>query len=94
MSALTAAWSRSRRRDRWRRARARRGTSTGSPANAAVEAAGPGPLLMVAALVVVFAWVLPQFIDYDDAGSALRQLDAWELVALVALALAPVRQRR
>ena len=41
---------------------------------------------MVVALVVVFAWVLPQFIDYDDVWSALRQLDAWELVVLVALA--------
>ena len=48
------------------------------------------PALMVVGLVVVFAWVLPQFIDYDDVWSALRQLDAWELVFLVVLALARV----
>ena len=48
------------------------------------------PMLMVAGLVVVFAWVLPQFIDYDHVWSALKQLDAWELVALVVLALARV----
>ena len=44
----------------------------------------------VAALVVVFVWVLPQFIDYDDVWNALKQLDAWELAALVVLALARV----
>ena len=45
---------------------------------------------MVAALVVVFALVLPQFIDYDEVWDALRQLDAWELLVLVVLALARV----
>ena len=40
------------------------------------------PMLVVAGLVVVFVWVLPQFIDYDDVWSALKQLDAWELAAL------------
>ena len=43
---------------------------------------------MVAGLVAV--WVLPQFINYDDAWSALKQLDGWELAALVLLALARV----
>ena len=47
-------------------------------------------MLVVAALVVVFVWVLPQFIDYDDVWSALKQLDAWELAALVVLALVRV----
>ena len=47
-------------------------------------------MLVVAGLVVVFVWVLPQFIDYDDVWSALKQLDAWELAALVVLALARV----
>ncbi len=48
------------------------------------------PMLVVVGLVVVFAWVLPQFIDYDDVWSALKQLDGWELAALVLLALARV----
>ncbi len=48
------------------------------------------PMLVVVGLVVVFVWVLPQFIDYDDVWSALKQLDAWELAALVVLALARV----
>jgi uncharacterized membrane protein YbhN (UPF0104 family) len=48
------------------------------------------PVLVVSGLVVVFVWVLPQFISYDDVWSALKQLDAWELAALVLLALARV----
>jgi hypothetical protein len=48
------------------------------------------PMLGVAGLVVVLVWVLPQFIDYDAVWSALKQLDAWELAALVLLALARV----
>ena len=44
------------------------------------------PALLVAALAVVFGWVLPQFIDYDEVWQALKQLDAWELAALLALA--------
>ena len=48
------------------------------------------PALMIAALVVVFAWVLPKFIDYDEVWHALQRLDARELLALVALALARV----
>ena len=27
----------------------------------------------------MFAWVLPQFIDYDEVWNALQQLDAWEV---------------
>ena len=45
---------------------------------------------MVVALVVVFGWVLPQFIDYEQVWHAVKQLDAWELIALVVLALARV----
>lgn len=48
------------------------------------------PVLMAAALVLVFGWVLPQFIDYDDVWSALRQLDPWEIVALGLLGLARI----
>ena len=48
------------------------------------------PLLVAAGLIVVFVWLLPQFIDYDAVWSALKQLDAWELAALVLLALARV----
>ena len=48
------------------------------------------PALMVAALVVVFGWLLPQFIDYEEVWEALTLLDAWEVVVLLALALARV----
>jgi len=33
------------------------------------------PALMLVALLVVFGWVLPQFIDYEDVADALAQLD-------------------
>jgi uncharacterized membrane protein YbhN (UPF0104 family) len=48
------------------------------------------PALVVAVLVGVFAWLLPQFIDYDDVWHALAELDGWEVLALVGLGLARV----
>jgi uncharacterized membrane protein YbhN (UPF0104 family) len=48
------------------------------------------PVLLIAVLVFVFAWLLPRFIDYDDVWEALRRLDGWEVVALLALALARI----
>ena len=48
------------------------------------------PALMIAALVVVFGWLLPQFIDYEEVWEALTLLDAWEVVILIGLALARV----
>ncbi len=48
------------------------------------------PLLLVAALVIVFGWLLPQFIDYQDVWEALGQLDGWELVVLLGLGLTRV----
>ncbi len=48
------------------------------------------PALMIAALVVVFGWLLPQFIDYEEVWEALTQLDGWEVVVLVGLALVRV----
>ena len=43
------------------------------------------PALMVAGLVVVFVWLLPQFIDYEEVWDALTQLDGWEVVVLLVL---------
>ena len=48
------------------------------------------PALMVAGLVVVFVWLLPQFIDYEEVWDALTQLDGWEVVVLLGLGLARV----
>jgi len=45
------------------------------------------PLLVVAALAVVFGWLLPQFIDYEDVWDALTELSPWEIVVLFALGL-------
>ena len=45
---------------------------------------------MVVCLTVVFAWLLPQFIDYDDVWSAIGKLDGGELLVLVLVALARV----
>ena len=45
---------------------------------------------MLAALALVFGWVLPQFIDYADVWEALAELDAREVVVLLALGLARV----
>jgi uncharacterized membrane protein YbhN (UPF0104 family) len=48
------------------------------------------PALAVAGLVVVFGWLLPQFIDYAQVWDALTRLDVPELIALLALGLARV----
>jgi uncharacterized membrane protein YbhN (UPF0104 family) len=45
---------------------------------------------LVAALALVFGWLLPQFIDYEEVWEALAQLDAWEVLVLVGLGLARV----
>ena len=48
------------------------------------------PALVTAALVVVFGWLLPLFIDYEQVWEALTQLDAWEVVVLLGLGLTRV----
>ncbi len=48
------------------------------------------PALMILALVFVFGWLLPQFIDYDEVWEALTELETTEMVVLVGLALARV----
>jgi uncharacterized membrane protein YbhN (UPF0104 family) len=48
------------------------------------------PALMIAALVLVFGWLLPQFIDYEEVWDALTELDGWEAVVLVGLGVARV----
>ena len=48
------------------------------------------PVLVIAALAVVFGWLLPQFIDYGDVWDALEQLDLVEVVVLLGLGLARV----
>lgn len=48
------------------------------------------PTLVITALVVVFAWLLPRFIDYEAVWDALTQLDAWEVLVLLILGLARV----
>jgi uncharacterized membrane protein YbhN (UPF0104 family) len=45
---------------------------------------------VVSALVLVFGWLLPQFIDYEDVWDALTLLDAREIVVLLVLGLARV----
>jgi uncharacterized membrane protein YbhN (UPF0104 family) len=40
--------------------------------------------------VLVFGWLLPQFIDYEQVWEAVTELDGWELVILVALGLVRV----
>jgi uncharacterized membrane protein YbhN (UPF0104 family) len=49
------------------------------------------PVLLIAGLVVLFGWLLPQFIDYDEVWEALTQLDAWELLVLLGLGLGLAR---
>ena len=46
--------------------------------------------MVVAALAVVFGWLLPRFIDYQEVWDALTELDGWEVAALLALGLARV----
>ena len=48
------------------------------------------PALMLVALALVFGWLLPQFIDYSEVWEALAELDAREVVVLLALGLARV----
>ena len=48
------------------------------------------PVVMVAVLVFVFGWLLPQFIGYDEVWDALAELDTTELLVLLGLALARV----
>ena len=48
------------------------------------------PALVIAALAVVFGWLLPQFIDYEEVWDALTELDGWEVVVLLGLGLARV----
>ncbi len=45
---------------------------------------------MIAGLAVVFGWLLPQFIDYDQVWAALTELDGWEVIVLVGLGLARI----
>jgi uncharacterized membrane protein YbhN (UPF0104 family) len=45
---------------------------------------------MVVALSLVFGWLLPQFIDYEDVWDALTELAPWEIVVLFALGLARI----
>jgi uncharacterized membrane protein YbhN (UPF0104 family) len=51
---------------------------------------GLKPTIVTAALALVFGWLLPQFVDYQEVWEALTQLDAWELVVLLGLGLARV----
>jgi uncharacterized membrane protein YbhN (UPF0104 family) len=46
--------------------------------------------VVVAALALVFGWLLPRFIDYQDVWDALAELDVWEVAALLGLGLARV----
>jgi putative heme transporter len=48
------------------------------------------PVLVIVALLVVFGWLLPQFIDYHEVWEAIKELDAWEVLILVLLGLARV----
>ena len=48
------------------------------------------PVVVVGALALVFGWVLPQFVDYQEVWDALANLDGWELAVLVALGVGRV----
>jgi uncharacterized membrane protein YbhN (UPF0104 family) len=48
------------------------------------------PALVIAVLAVVFGWLLPRFIDYQQVWDALTGLDAWEVVVLLGLGLARI----
>ena len=48
------------------------------------------PVIVTAALALVFGWLLPQFIDYQEVWEAPTRLDAWELLVLLGLALTRV----
>jgi uncharacterized membrane protein YbhN (UPF0104 family) len=47
-------------------------------------------VLVVGALVAVFGWLLPQFIDYEEVWESLTELDAWEALVLLALGIGRV----
>jgi uncharacterized membrane protein YbhN (UPF0104 family) len=48
------------------------------------------PAFVIAGLAVVFGWLLPRFIDYEQVWEALTQLDALEVVVLLGLGLTRV----
>ncbi len=48
------------------------------------------PALTIAALLLVFGWVLPQFIDYEEVWDALARLDSREVAVLLALGITRV----
>ena len=48
------------------------------------------PVLVIAALAVIFGWLLPQFIDYEEVWEAITELDGWEVLVLLGLGLARV----
>jgi uncharacterized membrane protein YbhN (UPF0104 family) len=48
------------------------------------------PAVVIAALALVFGWLLPQFIDYQQVWDALTELNAWEVAVLLGLAIARV----
>ncbi len=48
------------------------------------------PALLFVALALVFGWVLPQFIDYQQVWEVLTEIDAWEVTVLLGLGLARV----
>jgi uncharacterized membrane protein YbhN (UPF0104 family) len=48
------------------------------------------PVLVIVALLIVFGWVLPQFIDYQEVWEAITELDVWEVLVLLGLGLARV----
>jgi hypothetical protein len=48
------------------------------------------PTAVIATLAVVFGWLLPQFIDYEEVWDALTELDVWEVGVLVAFGLGRV----
>jgi uncharacterized membrane protein YbhN (UPF0104 family) len=47
-------------------------------------------VLVAAALALVFGWLLPQVIDYQEVWEALTELDGWEMLVLFGLGLARV----
>jgi uncharacterized membrane protein YbhN (UPF0104 family) len=48
------------------------------------------PVIVVGVLVVVFGWVLPRFVDYQEVWEALTELDAGEVAVLLGFGLARV----
>jgi uncharacterized membrane protein YbhN (UPF0104 family) len=48
------------------------------------------PALVIVVLAVVFGWLLPRLIDYQQVWAALTELDAWEVVVLFGLGLARI----